>query len=76
MDRGAWQATVHGVTRVGHNLSTEHHCISHFWFSNSFLYELTTQKEENFGQHLPFFTVESHDTYLECNHKNSPIWCL
>ena len=21
MDRGAWQATVHGVTRVGHNLA-------------------------------------------------------
>ena len=24
MDRGAWQATVHGVTRVGHDLATEH----------------------------------------------------
>ena len=23
MDRGAWQATVHGVSRVGHNLATE-----------------------------------------------------
>ena len=23
MDRGAWQATVHGVTRVGHNLATK-----------------------------------------------------
>ena len=23
MDRGAWQATVHGVARVGHNLVTE-----------------------------------------------------
>ena len=23
MDRGAWRATVHGVTRVGHNLVTE-----------------------------------------------------
>ena len=22
MDRGAWQATVHGVTRVGHDLAT------------------------------------------------------
>ena len=22
MDRGAWQATVHGVARVGHNLAT------------------------------------------------------
>ena len=23
MDRGAWRATVHGVTRVGHDLETE-----------------------------------------------------
>ena len=23
MDRGAWQAIVHGVTRVGHNLATK-----------------------------------------------------
>ena len=29
MDRGAWQATVRGVARVGHNLATEHYCISH-----------------------------------------------
>ena len=26
MDRGAWQATVHGVTRVGHNLVTKPPC--------------------------------------------------
>ena len=23
MDRGAWQATVHGVARIGHDLTTE-----------------------------------------------------
>ena len=23
MDRGAWQAMVHGITRVGHNLATK-----------------------------------------------------
>jgi len=23
MDRGAWKVTVHGVTRVGHNLATK-----------------------------------------------------
>ena len=23
IDRGAWQATVHGVTKVGHNLATK-----------------------------------------------------
>ena len=29
MDRGAWQATVHGVARVGHELSTkERECSS------------------------------------------------
>ena len=30
MDRGPWQATVHGVTRVGHDLATKpppHHLI-------------------------------------------------
>ena len=25
MDRGAWQATVHGVARVGHYLATKQH---------------------------------------------------
>ena len=25
MDREAWQATVHGVTRVGHDLAANHH---------------------------------------------------
>ena len=27
MDREAWWATIHGVTRVGHNLATEHACM-------------------------------------------------
>ena len=25
MGRGAWQATVHGIARVGHDLETNHH---------------------------------------------------
>ncbi|KAB0382512.1 hypothetical protein FD755_004429, partial [Muntiacus reevesi] len=32
MDRGAWQASVHGVTRVGHDLATKppnHHSQKH-----------------------------------------------
>ena len=29
MDRGVWQATVHRVTRVGHNLVTEHMSTNH-----------------------------------------------
>ena len=40
MDRGAWQATVHGVARVGHDLVTNppppsmssHGLIAHFFF--------------------------------------------
>ena len=28
MDKGAWWATVHEVTRVGHDLMTKHHPIS------------------------------------------------
>ena len=27
-DRGAWQATIHGVTRIGHDLATERVCTS------------------------------------------------
>ena len=27
MDRGAWRATVHGVTRVGHDLATTIECL-------------------------------------------------
>ena len=29
MDRGAWQATVHGVTRAGHDLATRPPLIIH-----------------------------------------------
>ena len=28
MDRGSWQATVHGVARVGHDLATKPPCVS------------------------------------------------
>ena len=36
MDRGAWQATVHGVSRVGHNLATKQlltvmRCVPALW---------------------------------------------
>ena len=44
MDRGAWQATVHGVTRVRHDLVTKppHHIFSitgifFLYFSSHFL---------------------------------------
>ena len=39
MDRGAWQATVHGVARVGHDLVTNpppRHVFS--WLDSSFLF--------------------------------------
>ena len=31
MDRGAWRATVHGVTRFGHNLVTKPHKAHNHW---------------------------------------------
>ena len=33
MDRGTWQATVHGVTRVGHSLVTKRQQLSFWGFS-------------------------------------------
>ena len=36
MDRGAWQATVHGVARVGHDLATkQHHMFPSLFISNA-----------------------------------------
>ena len=35
MDRGAWQATVHGVVRVGHNLSRVRHSLNHYHYGFS-----------------------------------------
>ena len=29
MDRGVWQATVHGITKVRHNLATKQHTHTH-----------------------------------------------
>ena len=31
MDRGAWQAIVYGVIRVGHNSVTDHHMMKQNW---------------------------------------------
>ena len=31
MDRRAWKATVHGVTRVGHDLATKPPQLNHQW---------------------------------------------
>ena len=42
MERGTWQATVHGVTRVGHNLAAQSinvcKVIISLWFSFAFLF--------------------------------------
>ena len=38
MDRGAWPATVHGFTRVGHNLATKPHPHVVVCISSSFLF--------------------------------------
>ena len=32
MERGAWRATAHGATKVGHNLATEHTQTTLVWF--------------------------------------------
>ena len=37
MDRGAWQAAVHGVARVGHDLVTKEREKYSFWFPNKCL---------------------------------------
>ena len=31
MDRGAWQGTVHGVARVGHDIATKPPTLLSFW---------------------------------------------
>ena len=41
----------------------------YFWFSNSFVCELTTHKEGNSGQCLPRFPAGSHDAHAEHNHR-------
>ena len=38
MDRGAWQATVHGVARVGHDLATK---------TTKYRKEINTNRKEN-----------------------------
>ena len=38
MDRGAWQAIVHGVTRVGHKLATKEREIHRERKSNWYLF--------------------------------------
>ena len=35
MDRGAWQATVHGVARVGHDLATKPPPLIKHYFMNT-----------------------------------------
>ena len=45
MDRGAWQATVHGVARVGHDLATKppppSYCIFSVLLTLALLYHFT-----------------------------------
>ena len=43
MDRGAWQATVHGVTRVGHNLVTKLQLDTLAIMLGDYLFRLTIQ---------------------------------
>ena len=51
MDRGAWQATVHGVTRVRHDLVTK---LPPPFLAPEF-YKLLSGTQERFVFNLPFF---------------------
>ena len=62
MDRGAWQATVHGVTRVSHDLATKQppttvnlHCkntLNLFWQATDHTIDLEDQKDGEFSFHI------------------------
>ena len=45
MDRGAWQATVHGVTRVGHDLAAKllllHVCVCVYIYTHTYIHIYT-----------------------------------
>ena len=55
MDRGAWKATVHGVTKVGHNLASRTE--THLHFTICFLYVLCLLKISHLFPLLPFLCV-------------------
>ena len=66
MDKGAWQATVHGVTRVGHDLVTK----PPMCFDNS---EVQQEKNKSIGSH--FFFLKQ----LSCcdhDHKSGDSFCI
>ena len=42
MDRGTWQAKVHGVARVRHDLATKHTCTQEMQISQGILFHLAT----------------------------------
>ena len=75
MDRGAWWATVHGVTRVRHNLDTKQECMSTNEMSSSrpvtlktALWEMTTDL------HLTSIEVENILAVFQQLWNN--WWCL
>ena len=62
MDRGAWQATIHGVTKIWHN-----------WTTSTFFFSLLI-KLEHIPGHSTFLTfVEGNDDYVVISTEKSFI---
>ena len=64
MDRGAWQATVHGVTRVGYNLATRSSSILatilQDWLNQLFIASMTSVNNfTSFSLKVSLSTVQS-----------------
>ena len=69
MDRGAWQATVHGIPRVGQDLATKPpqcHSLQNIYFSNPLVWNLTLRNEITAPSPFPAPTSEplSHAYFL------------
>ena len=52
MDRGAWRATVHGLTRVGHDSRLNHHNPGFYSLENSEAH-LLNYSNQNVSRLLP-----------------------
>ena len=63
MDRGAWQAIVHGVARVGHDLATKpnHHYSKYLLYINTF-----NSHNKSVRQVLLLLSLFSHHSWRNC----------
>ena len=81
MDRGAWQATINGVTRVRHDLMTEPP--NHLFFKDYFkllkiyrLFDITmlilSNQKHRISFHLFASSISSMSQYFQCAGISSP----